>query len=50
MDGNGRLGRLLIPLILVAADVLSEPLLYLSVFLKTPSGLLRPITTSAPDR
>lgn len=34
MDGNGRLGRLLIPLILVAADVLSEPLLYLSVFFK----------------
>ena len=34
MDGNGRLGRLLIPLILVAANVLSEPLLYLSVFFK----------------
>lgn len=34
MDGNGRLGRLLIPLILVSANVLSEPLLYLSVFFK----------------
>lgn len=34
MDGNGRLGRLLIPLILVEAKVLTEPLLYLSVFFK----------------
>jgi Fic family protein len=34
MDGNGRLGRLLIPLILTNGKVLSEPLLYLSVFFK----------------
>jgi Fic family protein len=34
MDGNGRLGRLLIPLILVEAKVLHQPLLYLSVFFK----------------
>lgn len=34
MDGNGRLVRLIIPLILVEAKVLQEPLLYLSVFFK----------------
>lgn len=34
MDGNGRIGRMLIPLILVEAKVLNEPLLYLSVFFK----------------
>jgi Fic family protein len=31
LDGNGRLGRLLIPLILVSERVLAEPLLYLSL-------------------
>ncbi len=32
-DGNGRLGRLLIPLLLMRHDVLSRPLVYLSDFL-----------------
>jgi Fic family protein len=35
LDGNGRLGRLLITLILVNESVLREPLLYLSLYFKT---------------
>lgn len=34
LDGNGRVGRLLITLMLCHAGVLREPLLYLSVYLK----------------
>ena len=35
LDGNGRLGRLLITLMLCAKKVLSEPMLYLSLYFKS---------------
>lgn len=38
LDGNGRIGRLLIALILHSERVLSQPLLYLSLFFKKHRG------------
>jgi Fic family protein len=35
LDGNGRLGRLLITLLLCAEEALTEPILYLSLYFKT---------------
>jgi len=34
LDGNGRLGRLLVPMIFVREGVLAKPLLYVSLYLK----------------
>ena len=57
LDGNGRLGRLLIVLMLIDAEVLRQPLLYLSLFLQHRSrcyGLLDGVRQhgdrSDPDR
>lgn len=35
LDGNGRLGRLLIPLLLCSKGMLDQPMLYLSLYFKT---------------
>ncbi|MYH51787.1 MAG: Fic family protein [Gemmatimonadetes bacterium] len=50
LDGNGRVGRLLVTLLLLHAGVLHEPLLYLSLYLKqhrrTYYELLNQVRTS----
>lgn len=38
LDGNGRVGRLLIPLLFMAEGLLQQPLLYLSLYFKVHRG------------
>ena len=51
LDGNGRVGRLLMTLLLCSERVLKEPLLYLSLYFKQkPRRLLRPPPAGAHRR
>ena len=46
-EANGRLGRLLIPLVMVERGVLPEPILHLSVYFERNSGRYSELLTSA---
>ena len=46
LDGNGRLGRLLITLLLCAGGALSEPILYLSLYFKSNRQVYYDLLTS----
>jgi len=50
LDGNGRLGRLLIPLILVSEGILQEPLLYLSLHFKSHRSTYYELLQSAREQ
>jgi len=46
LDGNGRLGRLLITFLLCAGGALSEPILYLSLYFKSNRQVYYDLLTS----
>ena len=50
LDGNGRVGRLLITLLLCHAGTLSQPLLYLSLYFKQHRGVYYEMLDRAPQR
>jgi len=50
LDGNGRIGRLLIPLYLVSVDMLDNPLLYTSDYFEKNKGLYYDKLTFAREK